>query len=78
VEQPAAHANDRRTADPPRLRKTLLWQTVIGITRAAAALVDSAPWDKTAAVAALAVVGPVALERQPSARRGRWDVDRWG
>jgi len=58
VEQPAARANDRRTADPPRLRERKLR---LGFTRTAAALVGSAPWDKTAAAAVSAVAGPGAL-----------------
>jgi len=31
VEQPAARANDRRTADPTSLRGKLLWQTVVKV-----------------------------------------------
>jgi hypothetical protein len=42
----------------------LLWQTAVelwlGFTRAAAALADSAPWDKKEAAAASAVAGPMA------------------
>jgi len=29
VEQPAARANDRRTADSPRSRKKMLWQSLV-------------------------------------------------
>jgi len=61
VEQPAARANDRRTGDPSRSRGKLLWKTVVRVQLRRCSAVDSAPWDKTDAVAASAMAGLLAV-----------------
>ena len=57
--------------------KVALAKPWLGFTHAAAALVDSAPWDKTAAAAAVGSGGAGGLGGSLP-RRQRWCVGRWG